>query len=232
MATGKTLKKVLRKIGDEPKKGEDPVLTPAQQQYLKNKYAEAAEIKKRIKAKDSEYIRMAKEFKAKYSESWSCPSGKCPPTEQQKPKEELDVKKLPLLPTKPIDTSKGELQGKYKEESVPKYQMPGYKVERPGIVMRHGNRPALVKVTRPGIVSKAVQKATGYNANYSEGDGSTSGEFENAETEGRRVDFKGASSLKDIKAQKKYNKDYDEYEGKKKFAKALSAGLSMKSSNN
>jgi hypothetical protein len=239
MATGKTLKKVLRKIGDEPKKGEDPVLTPAQQQYLKNKYAEAAEIKKRIKAKDSEYIRMAKEFKAKYNESWSCPSGKCPPAEQQKPKETEEVKRLPILPAKTIEITKEkkELQGEYKEEPAPKYQMPGYKVERRGVVMRHGNRPTLTKVTRPGIVSKAVQKATGYNPKYSEGgpdnEGNySSGEFENAETEGRRVKFKGASSLKDIKAQKEYNKSYDEYEKKKEFSKALSAGLSMKKSNN
>jgi hypothetical protein len=237
MATGKTLKKVLRKIGDEPKKGEDPVLTPTQQQYLKNKHAEAAEIKKRAKVGDSEAIRMAKEFKAKYNESWTCPSDKCPPAEQQKPKETEEVKKLPLLPAKTIDTSKRELQGEYKEESAPKYQMPGYKVERRGVVMRHGNRPAIAKVTKPGIVSKAVQRATGYNPKYSEGgtdnEGNySSGEFENAEAEGRRVKFKGASSLKDIKAQKEYNKSYDEYEKKKEFSKALSAGLSMKKSNN
>ena len=188
MATRKILKKVLNKIGDDPKKNEN--------------------------------IKRAKKFKAKYiSPAPAVSALTFSPTEQQKPKEELEVKKLPIVPAKRIDTSKGELQGNYKEESVPKYQMPGYKVERPGIVMRHGNRPTLAKVTKPGIVSKVVQKATRYDAKYSEGDGSSSGEFENAETEGRRVDFKGASSLKDLKAQKKYNKDYDEYEGKKKFAK-------------
>jgi hypothetical protein len=140
--------------------------------------------------------------------------------------------KLPLLQPTLIDTSKDELQGEYQEDLPPQYQMPGYNVERSGIYMRHGNRPTLVNVRRPGIVSKALQKFTGYNPEYSEGyvgeDGYVPGEFENAETQNRRINFQGASSLQDLKAQKEYNKAYDEYEAKQKFAKAMAATYGLK----
>jgi hypothetical protein len=82
------------------------------------------------------------------------------------------------------------------------------------------------------MVSKALQKFTGYNPEYSEGyvgeDGYVPGEFENAETQNRRINFQGASSLQDLKAQKEYNKAYDEYEAKQKFAKAMAATYGLK----
>ena len=118
--------------------------------------------------------------------------------------------------------------------------MPGYDVERAGIYMRHGNRPTLTTVRRPGMVSKALQKFTGYNPEYSEGytdeEGNyVSGEFENAQAENRKVNFQGASSLQDLKAQKEYNKAYDEYEAKQQeyeakqqFAKAMATSYGLK----
>ena len=141
--------------------------------------------------------------------------------------------KLPLLSPQLIDTSRAELQGEYIENNAPEYQMPGYDVERAGIVMRHGNRPTLTTVRRPGMVSKALQKFTGYNPEYSEGytdeEGNyVSGEFENAQAENRRVNFQGAGSLQDLKAQKEYNKAYDEYNAKQQFAKAMAAGYALK----
>ena len=148
--------------------------------------------------------------------------------------------KLPLLPPQLIDTPRAELQGEYIENNAPEYQMPGYDVERAGIYMRHGNRPTLTTVRRPGMVSKALQKFTGYNPEYSEGytdeEGNyVSGEFENAQAENRKVNFQGASSLQDLKAQKEYNKAYDEYEAKQQeyeakqqFAKAMAAGYGLK----
>jgi hypothetical protein len=74
--------------GGEPKttkKEGVPKLTPEQQQYLKNKYAEAAKIKEQAKAGNPLSAQMAKEFKAKYNESWTCPSDKCPTVENQYP---------------------------------------------------------------------------------------------------------------------------------------------------
>jgi len=116
-------------------------------------------------------------------------------------------------------------QGDYQEKYAPEYQMPGYNVERPGIYMRahHSGqliphaRPTFTTVEKPGMINKAIQNFTGYNPSYSEGftdeEGNyIPGEFENAQTENRRVNFQGASSLKDFKAQKEYNKAYDTYE--------------------
>ena len=263
--------------GGEPKttkKEGDPKLTPEQQEYLKNKYREAAEIKKQAKAGNPLSAQMAKEFKAKYNESWTCPSDKCPVVENQYPTgydqpivtpvppgktqvgtqeiQNLDPKtgrvktviepvyednpmpeKLPLLPPQLIDTSRAELQDEYVENNAPEYQMPGYDVERAGIYMRHGNRPTLTTVRRPGMVSKALQKFTGYNPEYSEGytdeEGNyISGEFENAQAENRRVNFQGAGSLQDLKAQKEYNKAYDEYNAKQQFAKAMATSYGLK----
>jgi hypothetical protein len=76
------------------------------------------------------------------------------------------------------------------------------------------------------MITKAVQHFTGYDPNYSEGFTNNqgdyvSGEFENAQTEGRRVNFQGASSLKDFKAQKEYNKAYDAYEEKQQIENPL-----------
>jgi hypothetical protein len=217
----------------------DPELTPAQQQYLKNKYAEAAEIKKQAQSGNPQTAQLAKEFKTKYNESWTCPSGKCPPAEQQKPKEVLEIQRLPLLPPTLINSAKQELQGNYQEEYAPEYQMPGYNVKRPSIYMRahHSGqliphaRPTFTTVEKPGMINKAIQNFTGYNPSYSEGftdeEGNyIPGEFQNAQTENRRVNFQGASSLKDFKAQKEYNKAYDAYEEKQQIENSLTDAYS------
>jgi hypothetical protein len=155
-------------------------------------------------------------------------------------REAIDIpQQLPLLPPTLIDTSKQQLQGEYQEDLPPQYQMPGYKVERPGFYMASPHSGQLIPhqrfipttITKPTVVSKALQKFTGYNPEYSEGyvseDGYVPGEFENAETQNRRINFQGASSLKDLKAQKEYNKAYDEYEAKKRYKQMMGNALAM-----
>ena len=142
--------------------------------------------------------------------------------------------KLSLLQPKLIDTSRGELQGELIEDNAPEYQMPNYKVDRPDIYVRHHHSGQLIKHGRPTLTTKEItplrnrriQKSTGYDPEYMEGTydeegNEIPGEIQKAQQEGRRINFQGASSKQDIKAQEEYNKAYDEYEGKQQFAKAL-----------
>lgn len=64
---------------------------------------------------------------------------------------------------------------------------------------------------------KRAQNRTNYNEDYyfgayDDNDNYIKGELEKAEEEKRRINFSGARSRKDKKAQKEYNKSYDEYE--------------------
>ena len=70
------------------------------------------------------------------------------------------------------------------------------------------------------FIPKMVQKATGYDKNFIEGyeneDGEyIPGEIERAEQEGRKINFKGASSLRDLKNQKEYERQWSEYQKQK-----------------
>jgi len=84
------------------------------------------------------------------------------------------------------------------------------------------------EVTR--LIPSLVQKATGYDKNYMEGymddDGNyIPGEIENAQTEGRQINFKGNSSLKDKKAQKEYIQEWTQYQIDKEAIKKQNIDL-------
>ena len=84
------------------------------------------------------------------------------------------------------------------------------------------------EVTR--LIPSLVQKATGYDKDYMEGymdeDGNyIPGEIENAQTEGRQINFKGNSSLNDKKAQKKYNQEWTQYQTDKEAIKKQNIDL-------
>jgi len=73
---------------------------------------------------------------------------------------------------------------------------------------------------------RKIQKETGldrsyYESSYDDEGNYIPGELENAETEGRRINFKGQYGRKDRKAQEQYNLEYDEYEFRKKFPTLL-----------
>ena len=73
---------------------------------------------------------------------------------------------------------------------------------------------------------RKIQRETGLDRSYYEGSYDEEGkyipgELENAETEGRRINFQGQYGRKDRKAQEKYNLEYDEYEFRKKFPTLL-----------
>ena len=53
------------------------------------------------------------------------------------------------------------------------------------------------------------------------------GEIEQAQQEGRKIDFHGLSSLKDKKAQQKYNTEYDQYLMATKYPQMIIDGLNI-----
>lgn len=55
-----------------------------------------------------------------------------------------------------------------------------------------------------------------------------SGEIERAQNEDRQIKFTGASSIKDLIAQRKYNKQYPEWDKKTKSARMYNAMLANK----
>jgi hypothetical protein len=84
------------------------------------------------------------------------------------------------------------------------------------------------EVTR--FIPKMVQKATGYDRKFMEGyeddEGNyIPGEIEKAEQEGRQINFKGASSLRDKKQQKKYNKKWANSEEENKLIRKQNEDL-------
>jgi hypothetical protein len=89
--------------------------------------------------------------------------------------------------------------------AFPTYQMPGY--------MKSYNFPTVGRYTP--LAAKAVQKATGYDRNFMEGyydeEGDyVSGELQNAQEQNRAPQFVGASSLKDMLAQREYLKTLEQ----------------------
>jgi hypothetical protein len=154
-----------------------------------------------------------------------------PVIKENLPIEKLELPKLPLLELTPINTPKQELQGEYEKDIIPEYVQPGYKVERPNFYWAHHNSSQLIPHPRllrgqnqlvPSLPTKLYQKSTGYNPaimeGYTDEEGNyIPGEIEQAQTEGRRINFQGASSKLDKTAQEEYNKAYDEYEAKKGY---------------
>lgn len=83
------------------------------------------------------------------------------------------------------------------------------------------------------LIPSLVQKFTGYDKDYMEGyedeDGNyIPGEIENAQTEGRQINFKGRSSLNDKKAQEAYNQDWTQYQTDKEAIKKQNIELLQK----
>ena len=69
---------------------------------------------------------------------------------------------------------------------------------------------------RTKLLPFIVQKSTGYNPQQMEGyfneeNEWVPGEYERAQEEGRKINFQGAASLKDLRNQKQYLSEYDEY---------------------
>ena len=130
------------------------------------------------------------------------------PKEDMTPPSRMAIKKPGL-----IKTATQSLQGEYSPKEAPEYIQPGYRREN-----RKGG-------LSPTLAAKVVQKLTGYNKDYMEGKNGNFGEIDRSKgwdtststktgkpTETpRRTEFQGASSLKDIVAQKKYNKAYNAY---------------------
>ena len=91
------------------------------------------------------------------------------------------------------------------EEDLP----PTYTPSGDDYILRDYNHP---------LLAKRIQRKTNFNPDYytdylDEEGNYIEGEVTKAEKENRRVDFSGgATTRKDLKAQKKYNKAYDEYE--------------------
>jgi hypothetical protein len=78
---------------------------------------------------------------------------------------------------------------------------------------------ALGKRNKTRLIPRIVQKATGYDPAYFEGYEDEEGNFVPGELDygnatGSEIEFKGAASLRDLINQKKYEKEYEEYEKK------------------
>jgi len=110
--------------------------------------------------------------------------------------------------------------------AFPTYQMPGYKKDFPAIYMRahHSGQliphpiPTLTTRYKPTIESRITQKLTGYDRNFMEGyyneEGNyVPGELENAQEQNRAPQFVGASSFKDMLAQREYLKTLQQTRG-------------------
>jgi hypothetical protein len=104
--------------------------------------------------------------------------------------------------------------------------MPGYKKDFPAIYMRahHSGQliphpiPTLTTRYKPSIESRITQKLTGYDRNLMEGyydeEGNyVPGELENAQEQNRAPEFVGASSFKDMLAQREYLKTLQQTRG-------------------
>jgi len=92
--------------------------------------------------------------------------------------------------------------------AFPTYQMPGY--------MKSYNFPTVGRYTP--LAAKAVQKATGYDRNFMEGyydekGNFIPGELQNAQEQNRAPQFVGASSFKDMLAQREYLKTLQQTRG-------------------
>jgi hypothetical protein len=136
-----------------------------------------------------------------------------------KPKEDMTLSKMPLKKVGLIKTEKKELQGKL--EKRPEYTQ--ISSTRKNILPTKGGR---YNIHTP-IGAKIVQALTGYNkkGGYQEGEGRIFGDrfrstdpdrsYNTIQTdESGRAIFKGAEGFKDLREQKKYNKEFDKYQEK------------------
>ena len=145
-----------------------------------------------------------------------------------KPKEDMTLSKMPIKKAGLIKTEKKELQGEL--EKRPEYTQ--ISSTRKNILPTKGGR---YNIHTP-IGAKVVQALTGYNkkGGYQEGEGRIFGDrirttdkdrsYNTMQTdESGRAIFKGAEGFKDLRAQKKYNKEFDKYQAKQDQMNAYSS---------
>ena len=121
--------------------------------------------------------------------------------------------KIPTVSIEPGKTKSKKHSGRLFNGKGQRYKHTTYKQSKD---LDFGTREATRII--PGI----VQKSSGYDPNYMEGytddEGNyIPGEIEKAQEEGRRINFRGASSLRDLKEQKRYNEEYDKIDNAKKL---------------
>jgi len=157
------------------------------------------------------------------------PTAKSKPTVAATPKEDMTIpSRMAIKKPGLIKTEKQELQGEL--EKRPEYTQ--ISSTRRNILPTKGGR---YNIHTP-IGAKVVQALTGYNkkGGYQEGEGRIFGDrirttdkdrsYNIIETdESGRAIFKGAEGLKDLRAQKKYNKEFDKYQAKQDQMKAYSS---------
>jgi len=149
------------------------------------------------------------------------------PKEDMTPPSRMAIKKPGL-----IKTEKQEIQGEL--EKRPEYTQ--ISSNRRNIIPNQiGYTKGLRGIHTP-IGAKVVQAITGYNkkGGYQDGEGRIFGSmirttdkdlsYNIIETDERgKAIFKGAEGLKDLRAQKKYNKEFDKYQAKQDEMKAYSS---------
>jgi hypothetical protein len=139
-----------------------------------------------------------------------------------KPKEDMTLSKMPIKKAGLIKTEKQEIQGEL--EKSPEYTSSTPIASRPVIKYNKGRDLGVTVGTSNAkmfgirrnevtpIGAKIVQKLTGY---------SKTDELDKDES--GRIIFQGASGFKELKAQKKYNKEFDKYQAKQDEMKAYSS---------
>jgi hypothetical protein len=158
----------------------------------------------------------------------TAPTTKSKSTVTATPKEDMTLSKMPIKKAGLIKTEKREIQGEL--EKRPEYTQ--ISSTRKNILPTKGGR---YNIHTP-IGAKVVQALTGYNkkGGYQEGEGRIFGDrirttdkdrsYNTMQTdESGRAIFKGAEGLKDLRAQKKYNKEFDKYQAKQDQMKAYSS---------
>ena len=148
-----------------------------------------------------------------------------------KPKEDMTLSKMPIKKAGLIKTEKRELQGEL--EQSPEYTSSTPIASRPTIKYNKGrdlgvtvgtSNAKMFGIGRNEVTplgAKIVQKLTGY---------SKTDELEKDES--GRVIFQGASGFKELKAQKKYNKEFDKYQAKQDQQKSYSSMMNNPANRN
>ena len=149
-----------------------------------------------------------------------------------KPKEDMTLSKMPIKKAGLIKTEKQELQGEL--EKRPEYTQ--ISSTRKNILPNQIGYTKGRYGSHTPIGAKVVQAITGYNkkGGYQEGEGrifdsmirttdkDRSYNIMQTDESGRAI-FKGAEGFKDLRAQKKYTKEFDKYQAKQDQMKAYSS---------
>ena len=158
-----------------------------------------------------------------------------------KPKEVMFMpERMEVRLPEEIEIPKREIVGTAEEFLAPEYTTPGYKKDYPYFYMAHHNSNQIIPHARlkrgefanlhTTPLNKIVQKVSGYNPKVMEGfydeEGEwVPGEIEQAQQEGRKIEFQGLSSLQDRKAQEQYNAEYDKYLMATKYPQMMLDGI-------